>query len=245
MTIVKTFIWFFLLLFDRLTNFVLELKNVHYAKSIKFLTRLVGGTSYIQPPVLIINYDELSQSDLNQEKIVLVKFRRKNSNEDFRTDFLGFVRQWISNGFNDTHSRHLDRRWSFSSMWNRFISFSNVHLVSKSRKTNARSSRSLRKSFRSNKKKRRFFLFKTIGKFFLKLCNIVATVFFIVMAGVSMWWLVFFKVNRRFFVFVFDRRHFFSVSIRFFTLFRLQFNRRLLLRWSSSHLLWKLWIFFN
>ena len=57
--------------------FVLELKNVHYAKSIKFLTRLVGGTSYIQPPILIIDYDELSQSDLNQEKVVSVKFWRK------------------------------------------------------------------------------------------------------------------------------------------------------------------------
>lgn len=36
---------------------------------------------------------------------------------------------------------------------------------------------------------------QTIGKLFLSLCNIIATVFFIVMAGVSMWWLIFFKVN--------------------------------------------------
>ncbi|UJR38008.1 hypothetical protein I4U23_030690 [Adineta vaga] len=33
----------------------------------------------------------------------------------------------------------------------------------------------------------------TIRKLFLYICNILATVFFIVMAGVSLWWLIFFK----------------------------------------------------
>ncbi|CAF2915951.1 unnamed protein product [Rotaria sp. Silwood2] len=33
----------------------------------------------------------------------------------------------------------------------------------------------------------------TIWKFFLYICNILGTVFFIVMAGVSLWWLIFFK----------------------------------------------------
>ncbi|CAF0826220.1 unnamed protein product [Adineta steineri] len=33
----------------------------------------------------------------------------------------------------------------------------------------------------------------TIGKLFLYICKILATVFFIVMAGVSLWWLIFFK----------------------------------------------------
>lgn len=36
---------------------------------------------------------------------------------------------------------------------------------------------------------------QTIFKFFAYLFNIIATVFFIVMAGVSLWWLIFFKVN--------------------------------------------------
>ncbi len=36
---------------------------------------------------------------------------------------------------------------------------------------------------------------KTIGKFLLYIINAIGTVFFIVMAGVSLWWLIFFKVN--------------------------------------------------
>jgi hypothetical protein len=36
---------------------------------------------------------------------------------------------------------------------------------------------------------------QTIGKFLLNIINAIATIFFIVMAGVSLWWLIFFKVN--------------------------------------------------
>ena len=57
--------------------FLLELKNVHYAKSIKLFTRLVGGASYIQPPVIIVEYDELSQTDISQDKVVTVKEKRR------------------------------------------------------------------------------------------------------------------------------------------------------------------------
>ena len=42
-------------------------------------------------------------------------------------------------------------------------------------------------------------ILKTIGKFLLYLINIIGTFVFIVMAGVSFWWLIFFKVNHSYY----------------------------------------------
>ena len=70
----------------------LELKNIHYARSIKILFRLVGGTTYIQPPVIIINYDELSSSDLGKNGVVQVKFE-----SEYRMDLSNHIRDiWIA-----------------------------------------------------------------------------------------------------------------------------------------------------
>lgn len=56
---------------------LLELTNVHYAKSIKILNTLSPGGLYIQPPVIVVEYDELSTSDLNQDMIVDVSRERE------------------------------------------------------------------------------------------------------------------------------------------------------------------------
>ena len=53
----------------------LELKNIHYAKSIKILHTLTTGASHILPPVIVVEYDELSASDIG--KGTLVEVRRK------------------------------------------------------------------------------------------------------------------------------------------------------------------------
>ncbi len=60
-----------------------------------------------------------------------------------------------------------------------------------------------------SEKKTKFFIFnkslskKTIGKFLLYVINAIGTIFFIVMAGVSLWWLIFFKVNDKIHLFFF------------------------------------------
>ncbi len=59
----------YLILFKR----ILDLTNIHYAKSITILNNLVNGATYIQPPVIVIEYDELSTSDIGKGTIVEVR----------------------------------------------------------------------------------------------------------------------------------------------------------------------------
>jgi hypothetical protein len=54
-------------------NLILELSNIHYAKSITILNTLTDGVTYIQPPVIVIEYDELSTSDIGKGTIVEVR----------------------------------------------------------------------------------------------------------------------------------------------------------------------------
>ncbi len=56
-------------------NLILVLNYIHYAKSITILNTLTDGATYIQPPVIVIEYDELSLSDIG--KGTLVEVRRK------------------------------------------------------------------------------------------------------------------------------------------------------------------------
>ena len=51
---------------------ILELKNVHYAKSIKILHTLTTGASSILPPVIVVEYDELSASDIGKGTLIEV-----------------------------------------------------------------------------------------------------------------------------------------------------------------------------
>jgi hypothetical protein len=53
-------------------NLIIVLRSIHYAKSIKILNTLTTGASYIQPPVVVIEYDELSLSDLGKGTLVEV-----------------------------------------------------------------------------------------------------------------------------------------------------------------------------
>jgi len=54
-------------------NLILALKNIHYAKSIKILNTLTNGASYIQPPVIVIEYGELSLSNIGRGSVVEVR----------------------------------------------------------------------------------------------------------------------------------------------------------------------------
>ncbi|CAF2430595.1 unnamed protein product [Rotaria sp. Silwood2] len=50
-----------------------ELQNIHYAKSIKIRTTLTNGAAYIQPPLIIVEYDELTSSDIGKGTLVQVR----------------------------------------------------------------------------------------------------------------------------------------------------------------------------
>ena len=73
---------------------LLELKSIHYVKSMKIFTRLTSGTSYIQPPVIIIEYAELTQSDLGQGSTVQINFQT-----EYQMDLSNQIRDiWIAVG---------------------------------------------------------------------------------------------------------------------------------------------------
>jgi hypothetical protein len=52
---------------------ITDLKSIHYAQSITVLNTLTSGTNYIQPPVIVIEYGELSLSDIGKGTIVEVR----------------------------------------------------------------------------------------------------------------------------------------------------------------------------
>lgn len=62
-----------------LNTFVLVLRNIHYAKSIRILNTLTDGTNYIRPPVIFIEYGELSLTNIGKEMIVDVRKRERES----------------------------------------------------------------------------------------------------------------------------------------------------------------------
>ena len=76
---VLTFIEY--LTFVRRINPILELRNIHYAKSIQILYTLTDGTTYIQPPVIVIEYDDLSTSDIGKGTTVEVRLELKDSRQ--------------------------------------------------------------------------------------------------------------------------------------------------------------------
>ena len=53
-------------------SFIIELRNVHYARSIRILNTLADDVSYIQPPVIVVEYAELTLSDIGESRIVEV-----------------------------------------------------------------------------------------------------------------------------------------------------------------------------
>jgi hypothetical protein len=66
----KIFCFFFLNV-----DLIVVLKNIHYAKSIQILNTLVNGSTYIQPPVIVIEYDEISLSDIGKGTLVEVRIK--------------------------------------------------------------------------------------------------------------------------------------------------------------------------
>lgn len=62
--------------------FLLELRNVRYAKTIQLITTLTDGLTYIQPPLIYIEYDELSSADLSAGTLVQVRRMKKNHLSD-------------------------------------------------------------------------------------------------------------------------------------------------------------------
>lgn len=52
--------------------FFLDLKNIYYAKSIKVLFTLVNNAANFQPPVFVVEYAELSLSDIGKQKVAQV-----------------------------------------------------------------------------------------------------------------------------------------------------------------------------
>ena len=70
------------------TDLFLELRYIHYAKSIKILNTLTTGGAYIQPPVVVVEYDELSVSDVGGGNLLQVrKENGRNSLFDNRSVF--------------------------------------------------------------------------------------------------------------------------------------------------------------
>jgi hypothetical protein len=53
--------------------FIIVLSSIHYAKSITIYNTLTSGTTYIQPPLIVIEYGELSTSDIGKGTIVQVR----------------------------------------------------------------------------------------------------------------------------------------------------------------------------
>lgn len=75
-------------------NFVSALNNVHYAKTIRISHRLVSGVSYIQPPVVIIEYEELSLSQIGRNGLVRLDFESR-----YQMDLSSHIRDiWIAIG---------------------------------------------------------------------------------------------------------------------------------------------------
>ncbi|CAF4828802.1 unnamed protein product [Rotaria sp. Silwood1] len=147
---------FFLL--DRISGITInnELRSIHYAKSIKIMTTLTSGEAYIQPPVIIIQYDELTSTDIGKGNFVQVTFE-----SNYRMDLNKHIMDiWIA--FGVLAGLGIILAFFRTMIWFSRRSVNSIDLM-------------------------------TIGKFALYLCNILGTVFFIVMAGVSLWWLIFFK----------------------------------------------------
>ena len=55
------------------------LKTIRYVKSIQVLNTLTGGTSYILPPVIVVEYAELTSSDIGQGTVVQVREEKNAS----------------------------------------------------------------------------------------------------------------------------------------------------------------------
>jgi len=59
---------------DHIENiFIIVLGNIHYAASITISNTLTNGGSYIQPPVIVVTYAELSSSDIGKGTIIQVR----------------------------------------------------------------------------------------------------------------------------------------------------------------------------
>ncbi|UJR08253.1 hypothetical protein I4U23_012526 [Adineta vaga] len=145
-------------LIDRVSGVVLnnELRNIHYAKSIKILNTLTSDTAYIQPPVIVIEYGEISISDIGKNTLVEVAFETQ-----YRMNLDTHIRGiWIAIGV-------LCALGLILALFETIVWYSRAgkHIID----------------------------LGTIGKFFLYLINVIGTIFFIVMAGVSLWWLIFYK----------------------------------------------------
>ncbi|CAF4483081.1 unnamed protein product, partial [Rotaria sp. Silwood2] len=133
-----------------------DLRNIHYAKSIKVLNTLTNGGAYMQPPVIVIEYNELTSSDIGKETLVEITFET-----EYRMNLDSHIRDiWIAIGV-----------------------LCGLGIVLAFIRTSVWYSRS----------GRQIIDLATIGQVLLYIINIIGTVFFIVMAGVSLWWLIFFK----------------------------------------------------
>jgi len=53
--------------------FFIEPGNIHYATSIKILNTLTSSGTYIQPPVIVVDYAELSLSDIGKGTLIQVR----------------------------------------------------------------------------------------------------------------------------------------------------------------------------
>ncbi|CAF0975904.1 unnamed protein product [Adineta ricciae] len=147
---------FFLL--DRLSGLSIDNQSasIHYAKSIQIVTTLSSGGAYIRPPMVIVEYAELSSSSIGQGNIVQVSFQ-----STYRTNL-------------DTHIRDI---------WIAVGVLSGVGILLAFART----------TMWHTREGKEIIDLHTIGKLFLYICNILASAFFVVMAGVSLWWLIFFK----------------------------------------------------
>ncbi|CAF1347685.1 unnamed protein product [Rotaria magnacalcarata] len=133
-----------------------ELTNIHYAKSITILNTLSNGGAYFQPPVIVIQYEALSLTDIGKGTIVEVTFETQ-----YRMNLDGHIQAiWIAIGV-------------LSGLGIIFALIQTIVWYSRAGKQTVD--------------------LEIIGKFVLFLINILGSIFFIVMAGVSLWWLIFFK----------------------------------------------------
>ncbi|CAF3346369.1 unnamed protein product [Rotaria socialis] len=136
------------------------LVNINYATTIKILTTLTSGEAYIQPPVIIVGYSQLSLSDIGKGTIVQVSFA-----STYRMDLTQQVTNiWIAFGVIAFFGLVL--AFFRTTIWYSRKGDDNIDLA-------------------------------VIGEFSAYISNILATVFFIVLAGVSVWWLIFYKRQDR------------------------------------------------
>ncbi|CAF3770661.1 unnamed protein product [Rotaria sp. Silwood1] len=134
----------------------LELRNIHYAKTIKILNILSNGGAYMQPPVIVIEYDELTLSDIGKGTLVEITFET-----EYRMNLDSHIRDvWIAIGV--LCGLGIILALIQTCIWHSRAGKQIIDLG-------------------------------TIGKFLLYIIHIVGTIFFIVMVGVSLWWLIFFK----------------------------------------------------